>query len=90
MFSLSKYLGSLAKGEKSIAFNESKLAKALHGIVDNHEKTCSVVFLAHLYPVEQNYEESVLTLQYLDRLKAYDANYRKVIFDGPIPEQVEA
>jgi hypothetical protein len=45
-----------------------------------------VSFLAHIYPVEQNYEETLLTLQYLDRLKAYDCNYRKVIFEGPMPE----
>ena len=26
----------------------------------------------------------------MDRLKAYDANYTKVMFDGPMPEQVQA
>lgn len=62
----------------------------MHGVLQNDEKPAHVVFMSHIYPVEQNYEESLLTLQFMDRLKAYDQVYKKVIFDGPMPEQVQA
>lgn len=90
LFSLAKYIGGLTKKDTKVSFHESKLTKALHGILQNEEKPCQVSFITHIYPVEQNYEECLLSLQYMDRLKAYDANYTKVVFDGPMPEQVQA
>ncbi|CDW90581.1 UNKNOWN [Stylonychia lemnae] len=90
LFALSKYLGGLTKKDNNASYHESKLTKALHGVLQNDEKECQVVFLGHIYPVEQNYEETLLTLQYMDRLKGLDQAYQKVIFDGPMPEQVQA
>lgn len=35
---MSKYLGGLAKKELSVSYHESKLTKALHGVLQNDEK----------------------------------------------------
>ena len=90
LFSLAKYLGALSKKEPSASYHDSKLSKALHGVLQNEEKDVQVAFLGHIYPVEQNYEETLLTLQYMDRLRGLEQTYKKVIFDGPMPEQVQA
>eukprot|EP00347_Sterkiella_histriomuscorum_P016482 403353010 len=76
LFSLSKYLSGLAKNDQNVSYHESRLTKSLHGILQNDEKN--------------NYEETLLTLQYMDRLKGYDQQYKKVLFDGPMPEQIQA
>jgi hypothetical protein len=52
LFSLAKYIGGLAKKDNKVSYHESKLTKALHGVLQNEEKDCEVVVLTHVYPVE--------------------------------------
>jgi len=40
--------------------------------------------------VEQNFEESILSLQYTDRLRALDIEYQKQLTLGPTPESLKA
>ena len=49
-----------------------------------------IVLVTHVYPVEQNFEESVLSLQFTDRLRALDVEYEKQLTLGPTPEALKA
>jgi len=40
---LAKYIGGLAKNDKSVSYHESKITEVLHGVLSGAEKVAQVV-----------------------------------------------
>jgi hypothetical protein len=59
----------LAKNDTPIPKIDTALTNLLAGPLSNKEKQCSVAWLAHITPLEKNFEETINTLSYLDKIK---------------------
>ena len=67
--SLSAFFHEIAKNDQPIPKIECALTNLLAGPLSNKEKQCSVAWLAHITPLEKNFDETVNTLTYLDKIK---------------------
>jgi hypothetical protein len=67
--SLSTFFNELARNETPIPKIDSALTNLIAGPLTNKEKQCSVSWLAHINPLEKNFEETINTLSYLNRIK---------------------
>lgn len=62
----------------------------LAGILTNKDKPTSVSFLAHVSPIEKNFEETILTLQYQEMIKKSLILEVKKKSDGAFAEHLES
>lgn len=66
--SLLDYISDLAKQEVARPEIGTKLANMVAGILTTKEKPAVVAFIAHINTLQKNYEETLNTLQYQQRI----------------------
>lgn len=62
----------------------------LAGMLTNKEKHPKVAFFAQINPLEKNYEETLLTLSYMDKIKNSLVMESKHKTEGPFIEHIGA
>ncbi len=67
--SLSSFFHEIAKNDQPIPKIDCALTNLLAGVLSSKEKQCTVAWMAHITPLEKNFEETINSLTYLDKIK---------------------
>lgn len=69
---------------------ETALNNMIAGLLTNKSQHCSTAYLAHINPLEKNFEETTATLVYLEKIKSSISMDVKKSSEGAFAEHVEA
>lgn len=79
----------MTKIEVPIPKIDSKLSNMVAGILTSKEKPVQVSMIAHVNPLDKNYEDALITLMYQDKIKQSLVSEQKNKSDGPYAEHFD-